>query len=305
MPDAVQIQEGFKEVQDGICDFLTEEDGQKYSEDNWDYDKGDGGGRTRVWEHSNLLEKGGVNFSGIRGTSLPAAAATQIQVPDGTPFLATGVSLVLHPWNPHVPTIHMNIRYFEADEVWWFGGGIDVTPYYPVLDQVVEFHQALKAICDESGYSYAEHKKNCDEYFYLPHRGEARGVGGTFYDHLQDDKEKAFNYCLALGHAFPNLYRPFVEANRDEEYTKDQRDFQLYRRGRYVEFNLVYDRGTLFGLQSQGRTESILMSLPATATWRYNWHPDKGTPEYELTDYYLKPQDWVNLKTTAAQEQGG
>jgi coproporphyrinogen III oxidase len=295
MPDSARIQEGFKEVQDVICDFLSDENGERYREDRWDYDKGSGGGRTRVWELSTLLEKGGVNFSGIRGSGLPSAAATQIQVPAGAPFLATGVSLVIHPWNPHIPTIHMNIRYFEAGDVWWFGGGIDVTPYYPVLEQVVEFHQALKAICDESGYSYPEHKKNCDEYFFLKHRGETRGVGGTFFDHLRDDKEKAFNYCIALGKSFPNLYRPFIEANRDTRHTDAEREFQLYRRGRYVEFNLIYDRGTLFGLQSEGRTESILMSLPARAHWRYDWHPKPGTREFELTDFYLKPRDWANL----------
>lgn len=299
MLNAGDIQKGFKEVQDLICDFLAAEDGRRAHEDRWDYGKGAGGGVTRVWEHADLLEKGGVNFSAIRGTSLPQAAATQIQIPANTPFLATGVSLVIHPWNPHIPTIHMNIRYFEAGDVWWFGGGIDVTPYYPVLEQVVEYHQALKAICDESRYSYAEHKKNCDEYFYLKHRGETRGVGGTFFDHLRDDKEKAFNYCLALARAFPNLYRPFVEANRDKRHTDAEREFQLYRRGRYVEFNLVYDRGTTFGLQSQGRTESILMSLPATAHWRYNWHAAPGTPEHELIDFYLKPRDWANENVRA------
>jgi len=295
MPDVNAIQEGFKEVQDIICDFLSDENGARYREDLWEYDKGSGGGRTRVWELSKLLEKGGVNFSGIRGKGLPAAAATQIRVPADAPFLATGVSLVIHPWNPHIPTIHMNIRYFEAGDVWWFGGGIDVTPYYPVKEQVIEFHQALKAICDESGYSYDEHKKACDEYFFLKHRGEMRGIGGTFFDHLRDDREKAFNYCVALGKSFPNLYRPFIEANRDKRHTDEEREFQLYRRGRYVEFNLIYDRGTVFGLQSQGRTESILMSLPATAHWRYDWHPEPGTREHELTDYYLKPRDWAGM----------
>ena len=295
MPDAQQIQDAFKDLQDRICDFLNEENGEPYYEDLWEYDKGSGGGRTRVWENGPLLEKAGVNFSGIRGNSMPQSAATQIEIPADTPFLATGVSLVIHPWSPHIPTIHMNVRYFEAGDGWWFGGGIDLTPTYPVRAQVVEFHQALKAICDESGYSYDEHKKNCDEYFFLKHRGEMRGIGGTFYDHLRDDKDKAFAYCVNLGMAFPNLYRPFVEGNREKTTTDAQREFQLYRRGRYVEFNLIYDRGTTFGLQSQGRTESILMSLPATATWRYNWQPEPGTPEHELTDFYLQPQDWANM----------
>ena len=293
MPDADDVQSAFQDVQDHICTFLNEQDGQSYREDRWEYDKGSGGGRARVWEHANLLEKGGVNFSGLRGESLPPSAATEIQIPADTPFLATGVSLVLHPWNPHVPTVHMNIRYFEAGEVWWFGGGIDVTPYYPVLEQVVAYHRRLKALCTECGYSYGEHKKACDAYFYLKHRGETRGVGGTFFDHLRDDKQKAFDYCVALGKAFPELYGPFVAANREREHTDAQREFQLYRRGRYVEFNLVYDRGTLFGLQSQGRTESILMSLPATAHWRYDWRPEPGTPEAALTDDYLKPRDWL------------
>ncbi|MCH7958790.1 MAG: oxygen-dependent coproporphyrinogen oxidase [Candidatus Hydrogenedentes bacterium] len=295
MIDADAIQKGFREVQTHITDFLVEADGQPFREDKWDYDKGPGGGITRVWEHSTLLEKGGVNFSAIHGASLPASAATQFKIPEGTPFLATGVSMVLHPWNPHIPTVHMNIRYFEAGERWWFGGGIDMTPYYPVKAQVIEYHQALKAICDESGEPYALHKKQCDEYFFLTHRDEMRGVGGTFFDHLQDDKEKHYAYCKNLGLAFPNLYRPFVEANRDRRHTDAEREFQLYRRGRYVEFNLVYDRGTLFGLQSKGRTESILMSLPATAHWRYDWHPEPGTPEAELTDFFLKPQDWADM----------
>lgn len=293
MPKSDDIQAAFREVQDHICDFLTAQDGESYHEDNWDYHKGSGGGRTRVWEHARLLEKGGVNFSAIRGESMPKAAATQISIPENTPYIATGVSMVLHPWNPHIPTTHMNIRYFEAGDTWWFGGGIDVTPYYPVLDQVVAYHRQLKNLCKQCGYSYDEHKKNCDEYFWLKHREETRGVGGTFFDHLQDDKQKAFDYCVALGKAFPELYGPFVAANRDKEHTEAEREFQLYRRGRYVEFNLLFDRGTVFGIQSGGRTESILMSLPATAHWRYDYQPAPGTPEHELTEKYLQPRDWL------------
>lgn len=295
MLDADTIQNSFKEVQDHICRAMVESDGREYQEDLWEYDEGRGGGRTRVWEHAQVLEKGGVNFSAIRGTNLPESAATQFQIPKGTPFLATGVSLVIHPWNPHMPTVHLNIRYFEAGDAWWFGGGIDLTPYYPVKDQIIEFHQGLKAVCDESGEDYAAYKKTCDEYFFLKHRNEMRGVGGIFYDHLRTDKQKHFDFCIALGMAFPSLYLPMVEANKNKEHTEAQRDFQLYRRGRYVEFNLVYDRGTIFGLQSQGRTESILMSLPAVAHWRYNWSPAPGTLEAELSDYYLKPQDWANM----------
>jgi coproporphyrinogen III oxidase len=294
------IEARFREVQDAICNFLSEEDGQRCREDRWDYDKGEGGGVTRVWEHATLLEKGGVNFSGIRGASLPPSAATAFKIPEGTPFTATGVSLVIHPWSPLIPTIHMNIRYFEAGDLWWFGGGIDLTPYYPVRAEVIEFHEALKAICDESGEDYTTHKKTCDDYFYLKHRGEMRGVGGIFFDHLNADKQRNLDFAVNLGLAFPNLYRPFIEAHRNDGYSDAQREFQLYRRGRYVEFNLVYDRGTLFGLQSGGRTESILMSLPATCTWRYDWQPQPGTPEAELTEFYLKPQDWVGMGRSAA-----
>lgn len=290
-----EIQAGFREVQDHICNFLSAQDGVRYTEDRWDYAKGTGGGVTRVWERATTIEKGGVNFSGIHGASLPESAATQFKLPDGTPFFATGVSLVIHPWNPHIPTIHMNIRYFEAGDLWWFGGGIDVTPYYAVRDQVIAFHKAVRKVCEESGEDYAIHKKACDEYFFLKHRGETRGIGGIFYDHLNTSKEKNFDFCVRLGKAFTDLYRPFIEANRGRKHTAEQREFQLYRRGRYVEFNLVYDRGTLFGLQSQGRTESILMSLPAEAHWKYDWHPEPGTPEAELTEVYLRPRDWANM----------
>ncbi len=295
MPHAEDIQAAFRSVQDHICDFLTEQDGVACREDRWGYAKGDGGGITRVWEEANLIEKGGVNFSAIRGTSLPASASTQFSIPEGTPFLATGVSLVIHPWSPLVPTIHMNIRYFEAGDVSWFGGGIDVTPTYPKREEVIAYHRALKGVCEKSGHDYAKDKATCDDYFYLKHRDEMRGVGGVFFDHLQGDMDRHFDYARGLGMAFPELYGPFVAANRDRKYTDAQRDLQLYRRGRYVEFNLVYDRGTLFGLQSQGRTESILMSLPATAKWKYDYQPESGSPESELTDFYLKPQDWVGM----------
>jgi coproporphyrinogen III oxidase len=294
--NASEIQEAFKKVQDRICAFLNEHNGQPYQEDLWQYEKGSGGGRTRVWDGGDLIEKGGVNFSGIEGGSLPPSAATQFQLPDGTPYTATGVSLVIHPWSPHVPTIHMNIRYFEAGPKAWFGGGIDLTPTYPVKEQCIGFHKKLNEVCDQSGHDYAKDKKTCDDYFYLKHRDETRGIGGIFFDHLQDDLEKHFNYCLNLGNAFNDLYDPFIVGNRDKEYTDEQRDFQLWRRGRYVEFNLVYDRGTIFGLQSQGRTESILMSLPAVAHWKYNHQVEPGTPEAELTDFYLKPQDWVGME---------
>jgi coproporphyrinogen III oxidase len=287
------IERAFRHVHDHISAFLADQDGQPYREDVWDYDRGSGGGITRVWEHATLIEKGGVNFSAIRGASLPNAAATQFHIPENTPFFATGVSLVIHPWNPHVPTVHMNVRYFEAGPLWWFGGGMDLTPYYPVREEVVGFHRALKALCEECGEDYAMHKKTCDEYFVIRHRNEMRGVGGIFFDHMHEDKEKHLRFAERLGMAFSDIYGPLIEANRDRPYTPAQRDFQLYRRSRYVEFNLVYDRGTLFGLQSGGRIESILMSLPATANWRYNWSPQPGTPEAELTEVYLKPWNWA------------
>lgn len=290
-----QIAAGLRGVQDHITEFLTQADGNPCREDRWDYDKGSGGGVTRIWEHSDLFERGGVNFSAIHGDSLPSAAATKFKIPDGTPYFATGVSLVIHPWNPHIPTIHMNVRHFAAGDTWWFGGGVDLTPVYPVKNQVIAFHRTLHDLCAAHGQDYAKHKAECDEYFLIRHRGETRGVGGLFFDHLRDDKTKDFAFIEALGLAFPDLYRPIVDANRNTPHTEEERDFQLYRRSRYVEFNLVYDRGTLFGLQSNGRIESILMSMPAEARWRYDWHPEPGTREAELTDFYLTPQDWLGM----------
>jgi coproporphyrinogen III oxidase len=235
-----------------------------------------------------------VGFSAITGSSLPPSAATQFKIPPGTPFYATGVSLVMHPRNPHVPTIHMNVRYFEAGEVWWFGGGVDVTPYYPVEGQVIGFHRALRDLCARHGRDYAAWKEACDGYFFLKHRGEARGIGGLFFDHLREDRERDFAWAEALGRAFPDLYRPFL-AGRELPITERERDFQLYRRARYVEFNLLWDRGTLFGLQSGGRTESILLSMPPLAKWAYAWAAEPGSPEAGLTDYFLKPKPWADL----------
>jgi coproporphyrinogen III oxidase len=294
-PTEQQIEAGLREVHDHIADYLSEADGHRYREDRWDYEKGSGGGVTRIWEHSELIERGGVNFSAIRGDSLPGAAASQFKIPEGTPFFATGVSLVVHPWNPHVPTIHLNVRHFSAGEMWWFGGGVDLTPNYPVKAQVIAFHVALKKLCEAHEQDYAAHKAECDDYFLIRHRRETRGIGGLFFDHMRNNKAKDFEFIKAVGHAFPDLYRPIVDANRDKSHTDDERQFQLYRRSRYVEFNLVYDRGTLFGLQSGGRIESILMSMPAQACWRYDWHPEPGTREAELTDVYLKPQDWAGM----------
>lgn len=296
MTNSETIETEFKNIQDHICDFLVQEDTRDFRQDTWKYEKGKGGGITRIWEDAKLIEKGGVNYSAIMGSALPQSAGTQFKIPEDTPFLATGVSLVIHPQNPFVPTIHMNIRYFEAGDVWWFGGGIDLTPYYPTLSEVVAFHRRLKEICDRNSEDYDLHKKACDEYFFIKHRQEARGVGGLFFDHLSQDREKHLAFVCDLGRAFPELYEPFVTANQGRTYSGDQREFQLHRRSRYVEFNLVYDRGTLFGLESQGRVESILMSLPGIAKWKYDWRARPDTPEAHLTDFYLKPQDWLSLK---------
>ena len=294
------IQEAFRTIQDHISAFLHTEDGSACREDRWDYGEGGGGGVTRSWERAQAIERGGVNFSAIHGAQLPSSAATQFQLEPDTPFFATGVSLVVHPWNPYVPTIHMNVRYFEAGDRWWFGGGIDLTPYYPQLDDVVLFHRQLKRICDESGADYESHKRQCDEYFHISHRCESRGVGGVFFDHLSEDKDRLFRYVTGLGMAFPSLYGPFWEKYKRVSYSERQREFQLYRRSRYVEFNLCYDRGTRFGLQSGGRIESILMSMPATAIWKYDWQPAPGSPEEELSKFYLHPQDWLALDAGTA-----
>jgi len=302
---AASIEKGFRDVQDHICKFFLERTGQKYQEDIWNYDKGEGGGVTRIWEGQDdhdPLEKAGVNFSGIKGPSLPASALTQLKLEAG-PFYAAGVSLVIHPRNPHIPTIHMNIRYFESGESWWFGGGIDLTPYYPIADQVIQFHKTLKEVCERNGHDYSAYKKVCDGYFFIQHRGEMRGVSGIFFDHLTTSdkqlktKEQLWTFVRDLGTTFTSIYGPFIEKSRQAlPYTPSQREFQLIRRSRYVEFNLVYDRGTKFGLQSEGRAESILMSLPAVAIWKYNWKPIPKSAEDILITFYLKPQDWVNMK---------
>lgn len=289
-----RIAEAFRKVQDHICAFLSAENGRGFREDPWSYSGGQGGGLTRTWDGGDFLEKGGVGFSAIHGSSLPPSALAQLKLPQGTRFFATGVSLVMHPRNPHVPTVHLNVRYFEAGEAWWFGGGIDLTPYYPVEAEVIAFHKSLKTLCGRHGRDHAAWKRACDEYFHLKHRDECRGVGGLFFDHLRDDREKDFAWTEALGLAFPDLYRPFL-AGRDRAATEAQRQFQLYRRSRYVEFNLLYDRGTLFGLQSGGRTESILMSMPPLARWEYGFQPEPGSPEERLTAYFLKPRDWASL----------
>jgi len=289
------------ELQDSICQALADVDGEKgFIEDSWDH-KGGGGGRTRVLRDGAVFEQAGVNFSHVHGDALPpSATAARPEELAGRSFEALGVSLVIHPRNPHVPTSHANLRFFSAmkpgsDPVWWFGGGYDLTPYYPVREDVVGWHRAAQAACAPFGEDvYPRYKKWCDEYFFLKHRNEARGVGGLFFDDLNEwGFERSFDFMKAVGNSYLDAYLPIVKKRKATPSTEAQREFQLYRRGRYVEFNLVYDRGTLFGLQSGGRTESILMSLPPLVSWRYNWQAEPGTPEAELTDVYLKATDWL------------
>ncbi len=285
-------------LQDNICVGLEAIDGGKFIEDNWQRDAG-GGGRTRVMEGGSVIEKGGVNFSHVYGDAMPASATAHRPELAGRRFNAMGVSLVIHPRNPYAPTSHANVRFFiaEADgqaPIWWFGGGFDLTPYYPFDEDIVHWHQAAKAACDPFGEQvYADYKKWCDEYFYLKHRGETRGVGGLFFDDLNAGRfEHCFGLTQSVGNAYIDAYAPILAKRKDTPYGEREKDFQLYRRGRYVEFNLVFDRGTLFGLQTGGRTESILMSLPPLVTWKYNYTPEAGSAEARLTDY-LKPRDWL------------
>ena len=285
------ITQAFKDIQDHICAGLSEVSGEKFHEDNWIYTDGDGGGRTRIFS-GNTVEKGGVYFSSLNGI-LSEKMASKLKG-GGKDFFATGVSLVIHPKNPFVPTVHMNIRYIERGGKGWFGGGIDLTPYYANTSNIINFHKNLKKICDNHDIAdYSTFKKECDKYFYIKHRNEARGVGGIFFDYLSDNPEEIFEFAKDIGYGFNNVYLPILSEHKDKPFTKEQREFQLYRRGRYVEFNLAYDRGTLFGLETQGRIESILMSLPPLTSWKYNWSPEPNTPEAELYEI-IKPHDWVN-----------
>ena len=286
-------------LQDQIVTSLSGyESDHKFLIDTWTHKTG-GGGRSCVLENGKVFEKAGVNFSHVTGDSLPASATANRPELKGKAFEAMGVSLVIHPRNPHVPTTHMNVRFFNAgaqgqQPVWWFGGGFDLTPYYPVIDDVIHWHRQARKSCAEFGDKYYEEFKNwCDNYFYLKHRDETRGVGGLFFDDFNElGFDKSFAFMQSVGDHFLPAYTPIVDKRRQIEYTESQRAFQAYRRGRYVEFNLVYDRGTLFGLQSGGRTESILMSMPPMASWRYNWAPDKNSPEAQLYKY-LKPRNWL------------
>lgn len=294
-----QVKRFLQSLQDDICATLTELDGKQFEQDQWQREEG-GGGRSRVLKNGNLFEQAGVNFSHVYGANMPASATAHRPELEGRSFNACGVSLVIHPHNPHIPTTHANVRFFIAEKegeepVWWFGGGFDLTPYYPKNEDVIHWHQTALDICQPFGDNvYDKYKKWCDEYFYLKHRDETRGVGGLFYDDLNEwGFEKSFEFTQKIGHGFCQAYVPIVNARKSDEYDEAQRQFQLYRRGRYVEFNLVFDRGTLFGLQTGGRTESILMSLPPLVRWEYQYSPDENSPEAKLNDY-LVPRNWLN-----------
>lgn len=294
LPDIEAVKSYLLQLQQTICDALAEEDGEKtFIVDEWQREQG-GGGKSCVMSNGAVFESAGINFSHVFGGQLPASATAHRPELAGRSFQAMGVSLVIHPNNPYIPTSHANVRFFIAekegeDPVWWFGGGFDLTPYYGNDEDVIHWHQTAKQACQPFGDDvYPKYKKWCDEYFYLKHRDEPRGVGGLFFDDLNEwGFEKSFAFMKSVGDHYIKAYRPIVQKRKNMEYGERERDFQLYRRGRYVEFNLVYDRGTLFGLQSGGRTESILMSMPPNVRWRYNWQPDAGTPEAELYEKYL------------------
>ena len=287
-------------LQNSITEALCDLDGSlDLHEDEWHREEG-GGGRSRVMRNGDIFEQAGINFSHVFGDELPASATAHRPDLAGRKFQALGVSLVIHPSNPYVPTTHMNVRFFVAekdDEApgWWFGGGFDLTPYYGFEEDAKHWHTTAKSACVEYGEDiYPRYKKWCDDYFYLKHRQEPRGIGGLFFDDLNEwEFDKCFSFLRSVGDAFLPAYLPIVERRKGLDYGEQQRQFQLYRRGRYVEFNLIYDRGTLFGLQSGGRTESILMSLPPLVRWEYDWQPESGSPEAELYEKYLKPRKWA------------
>jgi coproporphyrinogen III oxidase len=287
-------------LQDNICQTLELADGKgEFKEDNWQREQG-GGGRTRVLTGGAVIEQGGVNFSHVFGGMLPPSATAARPELAGRSFQAVGVSLVIHPHNPKIPTSHANVRFFIAEKegeepVWWFGGGFDLTPFYPIQEDVVHWHKVAHKLCEPFGTEvYPKYKKWCDDYFYLKHRNETRGVGGLFFDDLNEwGFERSFKFMQAVGDGFLDAYIPIVEKRKGLSFTPAERDFQLYRRGRYVEFNLVYDRGTLFGLQSGGRTESILMSMPPLARWQYDYQPEVGSQEEILYKEYLHPRTWL------------
>ncbi len=299
MVDRVAVRDWLAAYQDSLVEELERADGKaRFGRDRWERPEG-GGGESRVIRDGDLFEQGGVNFSEVAGSSLPASATASRPALAGAPFAAMGVSLVLHPRNPHVPTTHLNLRFFLAEPpgaapVWWFGGGFDLTPFYPVREDVLHWHRTARAACASLPGAYEKYKAWCDRYFFLPHRNETRGVGGLFFDDLNAPSFAAcFDFTRAVGEAFPKAWLPIAERRRATPFGERERAFQLLRRGRYVEFNLVYDRGTLFGLQTGGRTESILMSLPPLVRWEYGYTPEPGSAEDALAREWLRPRDWL------------
>ena len=295
-----EVGDYLRSLQRKIVHALEDVDGKEtFRHDDWEREAG-GSGKSRVLVDGAVFEQAGVGFSHVYGAEMPPSATRTRPELTGHGFQALGVSLVLHPRNPYVPTTHANFRYFcaeadDGDPIWWFGGGFDLTPYYPFHEDVIHWHRTARDACNQFGDEvYAKYKKWCDEYFFLKHRNESRGVGGLFFDDLNNWKfERCFEFTRTMGDQFLPAYLPIVNARKDHPYGERQREFQLYRRGRYVEFNLIYDRGTLFGLQSGGRTESILMSLPPRVRWEYDWHPEPDSAEDKLYKKYLVPQDWL------------
>lgn len=298
MSNIDKVKEYLLALQNRICSELELLDGKEtFFRDVWDR-PGGGGGETRVMAEGNVFEKAGVGFSHVFGSEMPPSATKARPELAGKNFQAVGVSLVIHPLNPYVPTTHANFRFFTAGEkkpVWWFGGGYDLTPYYPFHEDIVAWHENARAACVGFGTdSYQRYKKWCDEYFYLEHRGETRGAGGLFFDDVNEGGfDDSFRFVRSVGDSFIPAYKAIVRKRQSHPFGERQKEFQYYRRGRYVEFNLIYDRGTLFGLQSGGRTESILMSLPPRVSWQYNWQPEPGSPEEKLYADYLRPRDWL------------
>ena len=281
----------FKGLQDRISSGIEELDGTRFREDSWSREGG-GGGRTRILENGNVFEKAGVNVSSVHG-SLPEQFAEKIPLGTGTSFYATGVSLVFHPRSPMVPAVHANFRYLEKGDAAWFGGGTDLTPCYPFAEDAAHFHCTLKQVCDRHDSNfYPKYKKWCDEYFTLKHRNEMRGIGGLFFDYLEGDRDKNFAFVEELGNTFLEAYGPIARRRMAEPFGENERQYQLYRRGRYVEFNLLYDRGTIFGLETRGRTESILMSLPPLVRWVYDYKPAAGSREAQALEFF-QPRDWA------------
>lgn len=299
-PDVAQVKAFLLQLQDEICRSLEQADGVgRFVEDAWAREGG-GGGRTRVMRHGDMIEQGGVNFSHVYGDAMPASATAHRPELAGRKFEAMGVSLVIHPHNPYVPTSHANVRFFIAEKegeepIWWFGGGFDLTPFYPFAEDVQHWHRVSRDLCQPFGEDiYPEFKSWCDRYFFLKHRNETRGVGGLFFDDLNRwPFADCFAFMQAVGRGYLDAYLPIIERRKAQPYSEREREFLLYRRGRYVEFNLVYDRGTLFGLQTGGRTESILMSMPPLARWEYDWQPEAGSPEALLYTDYLAPREWL------------